>query len=56
MHASSLEVVHVDGPFVARENRGGDVSWRGSPRKTLVVEAAREVDDDVCVVDAVGIG
>jgi len=57
MNASSFEVVHVDGPFMVWEGIGGAVPLRGgNPCKSLIVEIAREVDDDVCVVDAVGIG
>lgn len=41
----------------ARGHIGGDVFLRGgSPCESLVVDVAREVDDDVCVVDAVAIG
>lgn len=57
MHASGCEVVHVDVPFMVRETTGGAATFRGGhPCKRLVVEVAREVDDDVCVGDTVGIG
>ena len=47
----------MDGPFVVRRTIGGGVALRGgSPREGLIAEVAREVDDDVCVVDAVSIG
>ena len=56
VYASSLEVVHVDGPSV-RLRIGRGVSLRsGHPRESLVAEFGREVDDDVRVVDAEGIG
>jgi hypothetical protein len=57
VYATSFEVVHVDVPFISRDNIGRGVSLRsGSPYESLVADFAREVDDDVGVVDAVGIG
>ena len=57
VHASSCEVVHVDGPSVARNKIGRVVLSRdGQPCERLVAEVAREIDDNVCVVDPVGIG
>lgn len=58
MHASSREIGNVDVPFMVRKTTvGGAVTFRGGhPCKSLVVEVAREVDDDVCVGDTVGIG
>ena len=56
VNTRSFEVVHMDGPFRARVDLGGDVSLRGgSPCESLVADVAREVDDDVRIVDAMGI-
>ena len=56
VYASSLEVVHVDGPFV-RLLIGRGVSLRsGHPYESLVAEFGREVGDGVRMVDAEGIG
>jgi len=57
VHTSSCEVVHVDGPLTIWRNIGRAVLSRGShPYERLVAEVSREIDDDVCVVDAVFIG
>ena len=57
VHTSSCEVVHVDGPLTIWRNIGRAVLSRGShPYEGLVAEVSREIDDDVCVVDAVFIG
>ena len=56
VNAGSFEVIHMDGPVGAGGDIGGDVFLRGGgPHEGLVAEVTREVDDDVCVVDAVGI-
>ena len=56
MHASISEVVEVDIPFMIRESIVGPVSSRGGhPYERVVAEVAREVDDDVCVGDTIGI-
>jgi hypothetical protein len=41
---------------MARESTTGISLQRGSPCKSLIAEVGREVDDDVCVVDAVDVG
>jgi len=47
----------VNGPLTVWRNIGGAVLSRGShPYEGLVAEVSREIDDDVCVVDAVFIG
>lgn len=47
----------MDGPSVVW-NIGGIVvlSRGGHPYERLIAEVAREIDDNVCVVDPVGIG
>ena len=53
--AGSFEVIYMDGP-AGVGSVGGDIFLQGGgPYEGLVADITREVDDDVCLVDAVGI-